>query len=481
MQGTRSRSKRVSFFRQTSSVPFVADANRICSGPDKYIREGWNLCCSRCPPGHKLKEECTYDKDTVCEPCGPEQFMERWNFIGNCFTCIKCKEMKGLQYAQNCSSTTSSKCVCLPGRYCLFEENRNCRECPRYKKCREGFGVSMPGTAASDVKCRRCPEGTFSDSVSHTQACKPHSFCDERHIISKGNATSDTLCKAAASTPAKAVPVTEPETTVMSVTTAAELSTRTPKSFPQHNRNNTTPGGLLSPINELPNRTPPDTGADKQLAAVIGVVAGIFLLLIVIILLILCKRVSKKATLEHCPKVDANGNCETDDVSPTNVCYLGDTEHLSLKAVQPEQQGLLQNGHANQDQGLCNKDASIGHLQTTLPLHQPHSALSEPLPLQSNMDQVVSQTGTSLQPSSQPTSPQSMAPSPLVNVNINLHIGNGTCGPPAVMFTDMAPAEPTIPFGEEEESCSLLQQEDGKPSLLSVEESGKFNNMSSKH
>lgn len=30
------------------------------------------------------------------------------------------------------------------------------------------------GTADSDVKCEQCPDGTFSDTVSYTDPCRPH-------------------------------------------------------------------------------------------------------------------------------------------------------------------------------------------------------------------------------------------------------------------------------------------------------------------
>ncbi|XP_020787907.2 tumor necrosis factor receptor superfamily member 1B [Boleophthalmus pectinirostris] len=452
---------------RTSSLPYVADANRICPRSERYVTDS-NLCCSRCPPGHKLKTECTESTDSVCEPCGPEQYLENWNFAINCLSCIKCKASKGLQEERSCSPTKRTKCRCMPDRYCVMSSNGQCQDCTAYKKCKKGFGVFVKGTDTSNVICKKCPEGTFSDIVSSTEACKNHSICDERHIISKGNATSDTVCKPAASNP-----YTKPETTTLPVTKRVKATTMKSQPFTKQISNYT---HLLSSTAELPKvrkeEEPLDPGPDKQLATLFGSVAGVILLLIVVGLLLLCKRVFKKATVDF-PKVDANGNCDTDS-NNTNLCELRDTESLSIKAVQPEQLGLLENGDA-----YCIGNFN-GQLQSTIPVYQPQSALSEPLPLQSNVDQVVSQTGTSLQSSSQPTSPQSMAPSPLVNVNINLHIGNGTCTSPAVMLSDTATAEPKIPFGEEEESCSLLQQEDGKHSLLSVEESGSYNNMSFK-
>ncbi|KAJ0068890.1 hypothetical protein NL108_014017, partial [Boleophthalmus pectinirostris] len=397
---------------------------------------------------HKLKTECTESTDSVCEPCGPEQYLENWNFAINCLSCIKCKASKGLQEERSCSPTKRTKCRCMPDRYCVMSSNGQCQDCTAYKKCKKGFGVFVKGTDTSNVICKKCPEGTFSDIVSSTEACKNHSICDERHIISKGNATSDTVCKPAASNP-----YTKPETTTLPVTKRVKATTMKSQPFTKQISNYT---HLLSSTAELPKvrkeEEPLDPGPDKQLGMV--------------------TRAESLGQASNMLKTSSNFVLFV--FMQTNLCELRDTESLSIKAVQPEQLGLLENGDA-----YCIGNFN-GQLQSTIPVYQPQSALSEPLPLQSNVDQVVSQTGTSLQSSSQPTSPQSMAPSPLVNVNINLHIGNGTCTSPAVMLSDTATAEPKIPFGEEEESCSLLQQEDGKHSLLSVEESGSYNNMSFK-
>ncbi|KAK7915406.1 hypothetical protein WMY93_011167 [Mugilogobius chulae] len=244
--------------------------------------------------------------------------MESWNYYKNCFSCVTCKESKGLLYARRCSPTTNAQCACMPGRYCFMEFKNGCKDCALYTKCRQGLGVSRQGTATLNVKCEKCPEGTFSDSVSHTEVCKPHSFCDERHIISKGNATSDTVCKPAASTKPSATLTTKPETTVVPVTTAVKTT------FHEHTESSTA-ATLLGSTNESPNWTksevPLNTGPENQLAVISGAVAGIFLLLIVIVLMVLCKRVSKKATLQDCPKVDANGNCKTNSDN-TNLCYL---------------------------------------------------------------------------------------------------------------------------------------------------------------
>lgn len=124
---------------------------------------------------------------------------------------------------------------------------------------------------------------------------------------------------------------------------------------------------------------------------------------------------------------------------------------------------------------------SISPCPSTVLLKNPSSALSGPLPLMSNTDPVTSQpsvlTQSSSQSSSQPTSPHIISPvttSPHVNVNITFHIGNRSCGTPPVNPTDLIQAGCKLPLGQEEESFSIPQQEDGKQSLTSVQESSCY-------
>lgn len=235
---------------------------------------------------------------------------------------------------------------------------------------------------------------------------------------------------------------------------------------------------------------------------------------------------SLSGTDEH-PKVDANGNCESGDkvsipllfflntflnigvtiqntedqpffyIFPLqiNPNYLGETQLASFTVTSPEQRHLLQNGEASSDHSQCSNNTetltrtdgcssleSIGPLQSTLALHDPHSALSEPRSLHSNIEPFTPQPSIpiqySSQPSSQPTSPQVISPvttSPHVNVNITFHIANGSCGTPtSITPTDLRQVDSKLPFGEEEETFSIPQQEAGKQSLMSVQESESY-------
>lgn len=159
----------------------------------------------------------------------------------------------------------------------------------------------------------------------------------------------------------------------------------------------------------------------------------------------------------------------------------------SLTSTSPEQESLLEKGKECNDHSQCSitnetlpkADNYTGHefispLQPTSALSSSTSALSEPMTLLSNTEPVSPQASIPTQCSSQPTSPQIISPvtnSPHVNVNITLHIGNGSCGNPLFKSTDLSQAECKLPFGKEEESVSTPQQEAGDLSKTSILES----------
>lgn len=158
----------------------------------------------------------------------------------------------------------------------------------------------------------------------------------------------------------------------------------------------------------------------------------------------------------------------------------------------PEEQCLLGNGEASSEHSLsnnntesltqtegCNSHESIGPLQSTVALNRSHSALSEPMTLLSNADPATPAPSVPTVPQSpcQPTSPQIISPlttSPHVNVNITFHIGNGSGGMPSLIPTNLKEPDSKLPFGEEEKCYSIPQQEDGKQSQISVQDSESY-------
>lgn len=165
--------------------------------------------------------------------------------------------------------------------------------------------------------------------------------------------------------------------------------------------------------------------------------------------------------------------------------FLGETKQFSFTVTSPEQQCLLEKVEACSDHSQssnnteslsrtedCSSCESNAPLQSTFALRGPHSALSEPMTLISSTEPVSTPSSFPAQSPSQPSSPQIVSPvtSPQVNVNITFHIGNGSARTPSVMPTDLVQTNSQLPFGEEE-SISIPQQEAGKQSLMSVQES----------
>ncbi|XP_008287908.1 tumor necrosis factor receptor superfamily member 1B [Stegastes partitus] len=465
------------------SQPYQADSDGNCRNKTtEYLHDGLNLCCRKCPPGQRLTEECTATSDSVCQPCNTGQYMEAWNYAPNCFTCAKCRPHKGLKNSQECSTTTRSICACQSGKFCIMGfDDPHCTECRQYKSCQAGYGVSTPGTVNSDVKCESCPSGTFSNSASYTDRCRPHTSCYGR-VVQKGTSVSDTVCDQQTSTKQPEPVLTTTSTTT---STAAEESTA-PRRLQDSTESvsaSTSEGDFSSATKSLQ----PTAESGRALAAVIAGVTGFLVLLIVLVLVFLCIQIRKKGNARLHPKVDANGNCESAD--KISQSYLGESQVTSFTAEAPEQQCLLEKGEASSDHSQSSSNTetltgtdgyssheSIGPLQPTLALDSPPSVLSEPQTLVSNVEPVLPPPSVPTQPSSQPTSPQIVSPvttSPQFNVNITLHIGNGSCGPPSFLPTDLMQADCRLPFGEEE-SFSTPQQEAGKQSVMSVQESESY-------
>nr|XP_019957119.1 PREDICTED: tumor necrosis factor receptor superfamily member 1B-like isoform X1 [Paralichthys olivaceus] len=467
-----------------TTTAYRLDSDGKCHNSTTEYREQ-DLCCKKCPPGQRLIQKCSDATESVCKQCDPGQYMEKWNYAQKCLSCNKCKSNKGLQYAQRCSSTTRTGCVCKPGMYCIMDfDNPYCAECRNYSQCRAGYGVSLPGKANSDVKCELCPDGMFSNTSSNTETCRPHTDCHGKAVVRKGNTTSDTVCEEGVapsslfqdttkgphpgilfSTPRtirSTVSATPDATLSVSASVSDEVFTHTIKSPPPYKP----PGGSL--------------------AAIIAGVMGFILLFIAVILVFLCKAVRSKDVPTFQPKVDANGNCESDDKQITQS-HLEETQLISFTVTSPEQQSLLDKAGACNDysqssintETLIRTDSggsheSISPLQSTVALNNSYPALSEPKILISNTEPASSQPTFPSESSSQPTSPPIISPlttSPHFNVNITVHIGNGSCGTPSVMPTHLTESDSYLPFGEEEESFSIPQQEDGKQPPRSVQDS----------
>ncbi|XP_013869691.1 tumor necrosis factor receptor superfamily member 11B [Austrofundulus limnaeus] len=147
------------------------------------------LICDQCPPGTSVRQHCTTDSPTECQPCPDRHFAENWHWGDVCQYCTSvCKERQLVK--QECNSTHDQLCECAPGFHLVVEF------CIAHSPCPPGYGVTAAGTPVSDTVCGRCPDGHFSSSSSSSELCQPHRNCSDFGLktLKWGTSTSDSLC-----------------------------------------------------------------------------------------------------------------------------------------------------------------------------------------------------------------------------------------------------------------------------------------------
>ncbi|XP_059547208.1 tumor necrosis factor receptor superfamily member 1B [Myotis daubentonii] len=175
---------------QMAFTPHVPEDGSSCQRRE-YYDERAQMCCSMCPPGYHVQSSCTKTSDTVCAPCEDSMYTELWNWVPECLSCSsRCSSE--LVEAQACTRKQNRVCACRPGWYCVLKSPHRCQACAPLRKCPPGFGVVTPGTPTSNVVCAACAPGTFSDTASSTDTCRPHRFCESTAI--PGNASMDAVC-----------------------------------------------------------------------------------------------------------------------------------------------------------------------------------------------------------------------------------------------------------------------------------------------
>ncbi|XP_034143401.1 tumor necrosis factor receptor superfamily member 1B isoform X2 [Esox lucius] len=388
------------------TLPYRPDTGELCTnGTTEYYCKNVHMCCSLCSPGTRRKVECSSTSDTVCEPCHAGQYIANFNYTPNCFRCPKCSEDKGLQYVQRCTSSTKAICECKSGMYCILGKSPDCMECASYSYCKPGEGVSTKGTADSDVKCETCPNGTFSDQHSYTQACQPYTDCKSqgRPILTYGNASSNVICGLKINESPKTTTPSRPQLTTL-----------------PSGRGHTQPS--LQSLSTLPTKLVPKLASTDWLVVastegkspgfdpwmVAGVMTGFFLL---VLGMVLCKKAIiqfRRATEENSEKAvikfDSDGPLVVCNSSIKTICQektflLGG----SNEASQPEtlQGTTMGSGCFNSLEGL-----SVDPLS---PLQQPsifQSTLQQPSTLQSSLQQPSTLQSTFQQPGTPVNTPQ---------------------------------------------------------------------------
>uniref|UniRef100_A0A1A8S5G0 TNFR-Cys domain-containing protein n=1 Tax=Nothobranchius rachovii TaxID=451742 RepID=A0A1A8S5G0_9TELE len=151
-------------------------------------------CCPMCPPGSRVKSDCTEDRSTSCLPCVAGTFMDKPTGQKMCFPCSVCDSGSGLKTKDSCSLASDTVCEPLEGFFCIDSTPGRCSAAQTHSRCEPGDFISKAGTSSSDAECSPCSRGTFSNGSS--ASCQPHTQCETKNLqlIKEGTSSSDAEC-----------------------------------------------------------------------------------------------------------------------------------------------------------------------------------------------------------------------------------------------------------------------------------------------
>ncbi|KAF5919051.1 hypothetical protein HPG69_003688 [Diceros bicornis minor] len=161
-----------------------------CSSERHY--EHFGRCCHKCEPGKYMSSKCTTTSESVCLPCGPDEYLDTWNEEDKCLLHKVCDTGKALVAVEPGNRTAPRRCACTAG----YHWSDDCDCCRRNAECAPGFGAQHPVQLNKDTVCQPCLVGYFSDAFSSVEKCKPWTNCT---ILGKmeahhGTDKSDVVC-----------------------------------------------------------------------------------------------------------------------------------------------------------------------------------------------------------------------------------------------------------------------------------------------
>ncbi|NXD85847.1 TNR11 factor, partial [Halcyon senegalensis] len=161
-----------------------------CESEQHYEYSG--RCCTKCEPGKYMSARCTGTSDSMCQPCGPNEYMDVWNEEDKCLLHKICDQGKALREVNPGNSTFQRQCACMMG----YHWNEDCDCCQRNTVCAPGFGVKHPVQQDKDTTCIPCSRGYFSKVASSTDKCKSWTNCTALGMaeIMPGTDKSDAVC-----------------------------------------------------------------------------------------------------------------------------------------------------------------------------------------------------------------------------------------------------------------------------------------------
>uniref|UniRef100_A0A8C6IAV5 Tumor necrosis factor receptor superfamily member 1B n=1 Tax=Mus spicilegus TaxID=10103 RepID=A0A8C6IAV5_MUSSI len=177
---------------QVVLTPYKPEPGYECQISQEYYDRKAQMCCAKCPPGQYVKHFCNKTSDTVCADCEASMYTQVWNQFRTCLSCSSSCSTDQVE-TRACTKQQNRVCACEAGRYCALKTHSgSCRQCMRLSKCGPGFGVASSRAPNGNVLCRACAPGTFSDTTSSTDVCRPHRICSILAI--PGNASTDAVC-----------------------------------------------------------------------------------------------------------------------------------------------------------------------------------------------------------------------------------------------------------------------------------------------
>ncbi|TSN30248.1 Tumor necrosis factor receptor superfamily member 21 [Bagarius yarrelli] len=168
--------------------------------PRHYLRTdpdtGTQLLCDKCPAGTFVSSHCTNDSVRECTKCPTGTFTQSENGVPQCHRCRSPCQAPFIEKSP-CTATSDRECSCLPGSHARPGA------CPHFPVCPPGWGIRKQGGKLEDVRCRKCPRGTFSNVASHSLKCQTHTDCQALGMIllNKGTDKTDNVCGTLSSDP----------------------------------------------------------------------------------------------------------------------------------------------------------------------------------------------------------------------------------------------------------------------------------------
>ncbi|XP_069324021.1 tumor necrosis factor receptor superfamily member 11A [Eulemur rufifrons] len=160
--------------------------------PSERHYELLGRCCSKCEPGKYMSSKCTTTSDSVCLPCGRDEYLATWNEEDKCLLHKVCDTGKALVAVDPGNRTAPRRCACTAG----YHWSQDCECCRRNTECAPGLGAQHPLQLNKDTVCRPCLVGYFSDAFSSTDRCKPWTNCTilGKTVERPGTEKSDVVC-----------------------------------------------------------------------------------------------------------------------------------------------------------------------------------------------------------------------------------------------------------------------------------------------